>query len=43
MVDRERLKAAADRLRREIASEVSRMPGHREYLERETSRLAEAS
>ena len=43
MVDPERLKAAADRLRREIASEVSRMPGHREYLERETSRLAEAS
>ncbi len=39
----DRLKVAANRLRDEIANEVSAMPGHREYLHREAARLAEAS
>ena len=41
LVDPARLKAAADRLQQEIASEASRMPSHREYLHREAARLAE--
>ncbi len=43
LVDPARLKAAADRLQQEIASEVSRMPNHREYLHAEAARLAAAS
>lgn len=43
MVDPARLKAAADRLRQEIAFEVSAMPAHREFLQRESARLADAA
>ncbi|RIV86720.1 tryptophan halogenase family protein [Aurantiacibacter zhengii] len=41
LVDPERLKSATDRLRSEIASSVSQMPDHAEYLRRNNARLAE--
>ncbi len=43
IVDPERLRTAADGLRQEIESTVAGMPGHVEYLRRESARLAEAS
>ena len=43
LVDPARLKTAMDCLHQEVASEVSHMPGHREYLQREAARLADAS
>ena len=41
MIDPHKLKAAADRLQQEIGHEVSRMPGHRDYLRGEAARLAQ--
>ncbi len=41
LVDPERLRSATDRLRSEIASSVSQMPAHTEYLRRNNARLAE--
>lgn len=40
-VDPERVGAALDRLKQAIAAEVAAMPGHVEFLERESGRLAQ--